>query len=136
MAQTNFKAGGRGKGRGRNKSEDTSQPPAAPEPVPEPTPAPEPESQPQPQPQPIPEPEPVPAPTLTSETFPSSSAPEESHEEGGTAAIEPVPYGTAPEILIWVGNDKDRAQRALAREQGAEKPRSGLSNELSEIINS
>jgi outer membrane biosynthesis protein TonB len=134
MAQTNFKAGGRGKGRGRNKSEDTSQPPAAPEPVPEPTPAPEPESQPQPQ--PIPEPEPAPTLTSTSETFPSSSAPEESHEEGGTAAIEPVPYGTAPEILIWVGNDKDRAQRALAREQGAEKPRSGLSNELSEIINS
>ena len=46
-----------------------------------------------------------------------------------------VPEGTASEILGWVGNDKERAKKALEAEQRDEKPRSGLTSDLQRIIN-
>lgn len=45
-----------------------------------------------------------------------------------------VPSGTVPEILTWVGNDTERAQRALDTERAHEKPRKGLVNALVELI--
>jgi hypothetical protein len=45
-----------------------------------------------------------------------------------------VPSGTVPEILTWVGEDKERAQRALEVENADEKPRKGLIKALSELI--
>jgi hypothetical protein len=47
---------------------------------------------------------------------------------------EPVPAGTTAEILRWVGGDKQRAQRALDKEQAEEKPRGGLTGELKRIL--
>lgn len=37
-----------------------------------------------------------------------------------------VPDGSAETVLAWVGDDEDRARRALEVEQDREKPRSGL----------
>lgn len=51
---------------------------------------------------------------------------EESHEE--------VPDGTSREVLNWVGEDKQRAQAALAKEQANERPRSGLTEDLQKIV--
>lgn len=45
-----------------------------------------------------------------------------------------VPSGTVPEILTWVGEDVDRAKRALAKESEDKKPRKGLVSQLEEII--
>jgi len=45
-----------------------------------------------------------------------------------------VPDGTTAEILRWVGDDKQRAQAALDKERQADKPRSGLTGELEEIL--
>lgn len=47
---------------------------------------------------------------------------------------EPVPTGTSKEVLAWVGDDKERAQRALDAEKSNTKPRVTLVNELTEII--
>jgi hypothetical protein len=47
---------------------------------------------------------------------------------------EPVPDGTTAEILKWVGDDKKRAQAALDKEQAEEKPRTGLTGELKQIL--
>ena len=48
---------------------------------------------------------------------------------------EPVPDGSTADVLAWVDGDKDRARRALEKEQATETPRKGLSNELNDIIN-
>lgn len=45
-----------------------------------------------------------------------------------------VPAGTVPEVLTWVGEDKDRAQQALEVENADEKPRKGLVKSLRELI--
>lgn len=45
-----------------------------------------------------------------------------------------VPVGTVGELLKWVGDDKDRAQRVLDQENGEEKPRKSLTSQLEEII--
>lgn len=45
-----------------------------------------------------------------------------------------VPSGTARELLTWVGEDKDRAQRALERELDADNPRTTLVDTLYRII--
>ena len=45
-----------------------------------------------------------------------------------------VPSGTVPEILTWVGDDKDRAQKALDAETENEKPRKGLVSQLNDIL--
>lgn len=46
---------------------------------------------------------------------------------------EDVPTGTTKELLDWVGDDKDRAQRALDVELENDKPRNGLVKSLKEI---
>lgn len=45
-----------------------------------------------------------------------------------------VPEGTVPEILSWVGEDAERAQKALDAEVESSKPRKGLVASLTEII--
>lgn len=44
-----------------------------------------------------------------------------------------VPDGTADEVLAWVGEDKDRAERALVTENAREKPRSTLVTQLQKL---
>jgi len=56
-------------------------------------------------------------------------------EEDSSPPIE-VPTGTTAEILKWVGDDKDRAQAALDEEQKADRPRSGLTGELEQMLRS
>ena len=46
-----------------------------------------------------------------------------------------VPAGTIPEVTKWVGDDKERAQRALDEENKNEKPRVGLVEELEKVLN-
>jgi len=49
---------------------------------------------------------------------------------GGEAGPPPdpdaVPDGTAADVLAWVGDDHDKAAKALEAEQAREKPRSTL----------
>ena len=55
---------------------------------------------------------------------PQEQAPPE--EEQGSE----VPDGTSKEILKWVGDDKERAQAALDKENASSKPRSTLVDDL------
>lgn len=43
---------------------------------------------------------------------------------------EPVPEGTTTEIMAWVGDDRDRAVRALAAENANDRPRKTLVSQL------
>jgi hypothetical protein len=54
--------------------------------------------------------------------------------EPNAGAEENVPEGTTAEILAWVGDDKDRAQRALDTENADEKPRKGLTGDLEALL--
>lgn len=45
-----------------------------------------------------------------------------------------VPVGTSAEIQEWVGDDKDRAQRALDAENEYSEPRKGLSKHLESML--
>lgn len=45
-----------------------------------------------------------------------------------------VPAGTVPEVLTWVGDDKEKAQKALDAENENDKPRKGLVSELDAIL--
>ena len=45
-----------------------------------------------------------------------------------------VPSGSAKEVLDWVGDDKDRAQRAYDAEQAKDEPRKGLSSDLEDLL--
>lgn len=45
-----------------------------------------------------------------------------------------VPTGTVPEILSWVGEDVEKAQKALDIENEESKPRKGLVTALTSII--
>lgn len=45
-----------------------------------------------------------------------------------------VPTGTAPEIISWVGEDAEKAQRALDLELEDDKPRKGLLTSLQGVI--
>lgn len=47
---------------------------------------------------------------------------------------EAVPAGTVKEILTWVGEDLERAQKALDVETENDKPRKGLVDALVELI--
>lgn len=47
---------------------------------------------------------------------------------------EPVPDGNADAVLTWVGDDLDRARRALEAEGGREKPRVGVTAKLRELL--
>jgi hypothetical protein len=44
-----------------------------------------------------------------------------------------VPDGTVDEVLAWVGDDPDRAGRALAVEQDRDRPRSTLVDALTKL---
>lgn len=46
---------------------------------------------------------------------------------------EPVPDGTAAQILEWVAGDPAKAVRAMQAEAGRDKPRSGLITDLGKI---
>lgn len=48
--------------------------------------------------------------------------------------IEPVLQGTVPEVLSWVNENKERAQRALAAEQQSERPRKKLVEQLGAVL--
>lgn len=41
---------------------------------------------------------------------------EETPQTTAAPAVDPVPEGTAKEVLAWVGEDKERAARALVAE--------------------
>lgn len=58
-----------------------------------------------------------------------------SDDEEDDSGSEQVPAGTTAEILQWVGDDKDKAQRALDKEQAGDKPRPGLTRGLKKITN-
>lgn len=45
-----------------------------------------------------------------------------------------VPEGTAAEVMAWVGDDADRAQRALDAENKADRPRVTLIDDLERVI--
>lgn len=46
---------------------------------------------------------------------------------------EGVPSGTSKEVLAWVGDDKEKAKKALEAEESYDKPRSGLVKSLREV---
>lgn len=50
------------------------------------------------------------------------------------AAANEVPSGLVKEILDWVGDDKERASRALEVENSHKKPRKGVVKELKELL--
>ena len=50
------------------------------------------------------------------------------------ASEDDVPSGTVPEVLTWVGDDVERAQKALDEEVANDKPRKGLVAQLQEMI--
>lgn len=45
-----------------------------------------------------------------------------------------VPQGAIAVVMDWVGEDKDRAQRALEAEDAAERPRSTLVDQLKQLL--
>lgn len=47
---------------------------------------------------------------------------------------EPVPDGTAAQVLEWVAGDTGRAARAMKAEAGRDKPRSGLIADLGKLV--
>ncbi len=65
---------------------------------------------------------PVPTPTPTTTPIDKNADPND------------VPSGTVPEVLTWVGEDPERAQKALYVEVENAKPRKGLVEQLNEII--
>jgi hypothetical protein len=54
-------------------------------------------------------------------------------DQGWDQSVDPVPTGSAEDVLAWVGDDPDRAKRALATEQAAEKPRVTLVDKLTKL---
>lgn len=75
-------------------------------------------------------------PAQTEETQQGEDQPTEDEGDGEEDDAEPVPDGTTAEILRWVGDDQSRAQRALDKEQGDDRPRAGLTGELKKILGS
>lgn len=69
---------------------------------------------------------------------PLPEVPDSAYGEDGVPLDPPpaddeVPDGTADAILAWVGDDAERAQRALAAEDRREHPRSTLVDKLRKI---
>jgi hypothetical protein len=62
-------------------------------------------------------------------SYPSKHAGKKEEEENAT------PSGTIPEIKKWVGDDTERAQRALDAENANEKPRATLVEYLEGKLN-
>lgn len=63
------------------------------------------------------------------------SEPEPTTQPVVTGNPDDVPDGTVPEIMTWVGEDSERAQKALDKEQEDEKPRKGLVAQLEGLTN-
>lgn len=70
------------------------------------------------------------------DSTPPEPEPQMAAEPEPEASPGDVPEGTTAEILDWVGDDLDRAQRALDTEQANERPRVGLTSELNKILSS
>jgi len=68
------------------------------------------------------------------DTEETSDEQQSEEDEDKSDDSEPVPDGTTAEILRWVGDDQGRAQRALDKEQAEDRPRSGLTGELKQIL--
>lgn len=51
------------------------------------------------------------------------------------AAASDVPAGPARAVTDWVGTDRGRARQALDAENAADKPRVGLVNQLTALLN-
>lgn len=58
--------------------------------------------------------------------------PPSGNDEAGTAD---VPNGTVEEVLAWVGNDRGRAETALAVEDTRDRPRAGVVTPLTQLLN-
>ena len=54
--------------------------------------------------------------------------------EKAEAKANAVPTGTVPEILGWVGDDKEKARRALEAEEANAKPRKSLVKDLKDLL--
>lgn len=54
--------------------------------------------------------------------------------EAGEAGDDEVPNGTAAEVLDWVGEDQDRAERALHLEMKSPNQRTTLVAKLSQLL--
>jgi hypothetical protein len=63
---------------------------------------------------------------------PAAPAPPVDDAPPSTPDPDAVPTGTAAEVLAWVGEDKDRATRALQAEQAGQK-RAGLTTQLEKL---
>lgn len=55
--------------------------------------------------------------------------------EKRAAEANKTPRGTTKEILGWVGEDLERAQRALDQENAEEKPRKTVVKALEDLLN-
>jgi hypothetical protein len=70
--------------------------------------------------------DPAPAPVQVPDPDPAPSA-----GPGGSPADDVPPVdGTIDDLMTWVGDDKDRAARALIAEQAKDKPRSTVVKRL------
>jgi hypothetical protein len=72
-------------------------------------------------------------PAAASPPAPTPPGPEPKDPEGGSREQddgEPPLDGTVDQLMQWVGEDTDRATRALAAEQARERPRSTLVKRL------
>lgn len=66
------------------------------------------------------------------------TAPAETQADAPDGGVDPaagtdpdaVPDGKAEDVLAWVGEDKDRAARALTAEKAKDKPRAGVVSAL------
>lgn len=54
-------------------------------------------------------------------------------EEQAAKSSSGVPQGTSKEVIDWVGDDKNRAEVALAEEKASGQPRKGLVRDLEEL---
>ena len=53
----------------------------------------------------------------------------------GGDVVDHVPDGKVEDVLAWVGDDQERAARALVAEQNRDKPRSTLVDQLTMLAN-
>ena len=63
-----------------------------------------------------------------------SESPSTSDQPQQNQGSNEVPEGTAKEVMSWVGDDAERAQRALDAEQSSGDPRSTLVEDLERVI--
>ncbi|MCW2686317.1 MAG: hypothetical protein JWR37_1207 [Mycobacterium sp.] len=65
---------------------------------------------------------------------PLGPEPEVAAEGGELVGVDPVPEGPTATVLEWVGDDAERAGRALAAELSATTPRKGLVEALEKLV--